>query len=107
MLEITPKPGLLAESRQGHDKGKLYVIISIVDKDFCFVSDGEVRPLNKQKKKRIKHLKLTATVFEGIEAKLNKTDKKKLYDTEIKRALKLYIKEKEECRKATTSKPKE
>ena len=90
MNEITPRTGRLAVSKQGHDKGRLYVITNITDKDFVFVSDGETRPLNKQKKKRIKHLKLTATVFEGIEAKLNGTDKKKLYDTEIKRAIKLY-----------------
>ena len=90
MLEITPKPGLLAESVQGRDKGKLYVIVSVADKNFALVSDGETRPLNKQKKKRIKHLKLTGTVFEAIEAKLTGADKKKLYDTEIKRAIKLY-----------------
>ena len=90
MLEITPKPGMSATSKQGRDKGKPYVIISLIDKDFVFVSDGETRPLKKQKKKRIKHLKLRAAVFESIEAKLNGTDKKRLYDTEIKRALKLY-----------------
>jgi ribosomal protein L14E/L6E/L27E len=90
MLEITPKPGMAAISKQGRDKGREYVIISVADKDFVFVSDGTARPLKKQKKKRVKHLKLTAVVFEGIEAKLNKTDKKKLYDTEIKRAIKLW-----------------
>ena len=90
MLEITPKAGMAVVSRQGRDKGKTYVIISVIDKDFALVSDGETRPLKKQKKKRVKHLKLTDTAFEGIEAKLNGTDKKKLYDTEIKRALKLY-----------------
>ena len=96
MLEITPKAGMAATSRQGRDKGKAYVIVSVIDKDFVLVSDGETRPLKKQKRKRIKHLKLTDTVFEGIEAKLNGTDKKKLYDTEIKR-----------CLKAITLKPKE
>ena len=90
MLELAPRIGMLAVSRQGRDKGKPYVIVSVLDKDFVFVADGETRPLKKQKKKRVKHLKLTPTVFEGIEAKLNGTDKKKLYDTEIKRVLKLY-----------------
>ena len=89
MLEITPKPGMAVISRQGRDKGKAYVLISVIDKDFALVSDGETRPLNKQKKKRMKHLKLTDTVFGGIEAKINGTDKKKLYDTEIKRELKV------------------
>jgi len=95
MLEITPQIGTAATSRQGRDKGKAYVIVSVIDKDFVLVSDGETRPLIKQKKKRIKHLKLTDVVFEGIEAKLNKTDKKRLYDTEIKRALKRYKEDRE------------
>ena len=95
MLEITAKAGMAVTSRQGRDKGKTYVIISIVDKDFALVSDGETRPLKKQKKKRVKHLKLTDVVFEGLEAKLNGTDKKKLYDTEIKREIKLYKERKE------------
>ena len=88
MLELIPKPGMAAVSKQGRDKGKVYVIISVTDKDFALVSDGETRPLKKQKRKRLKHLKLTGRIFEEIEAKLNKTSPEKLYDTEIKRAIK-------------------
>lgn len=90
MLEINPCPGMAAVSKQGRDNGKAYVIISVAGKDFIYAADGDTRPLSKQKKKRVKHIKLTGAVFEGIAAKLNGADKKKLYDTEIKRALKLY-----------------
>jgi len=90
MLEVKPKAGLAAASKQGRDKGKQYIIIKVIDKDFALVSDGETRPLAKPKRKRIKHLKLTDVAFADIENKLNGADKKKLYDTEIKRALKLY-----------------
>ena len=90
MLEAIPRPGMLTESRQGRDKGRLYVIITVEDRDFVLVSDGDTRPLKKKKKKRVKHLKLTATVFKEIEAKITGADKKRLYDTEIKRAVKLY-----------------
>ena len=91
MLEIKPCAGMAVISKQGRDKDKAYVIISALEKDFALVSDGNVRPLDKPKKKRIKHLKLTGVMFEDIKAKIEKTDKKKLYDTEIKRALKLWI----------------
>lgn len=47
--------GMFARSLAGHDKGKLYVIIE-ADDEFVAVSDGRLRPLEKLKRKRRKHI---------------------------------------------------
>lgn len=52
-----PGVGQAAESRMGHDKGRLYIIVAVAGSDFVLVCDGEKRPLDKPKTKRIKHLK--------------------------------------------------
>ncbi len=91
MVEIDPCIGMAAISKQGRDHGTVYVIINLPEKDFALVSDGNLRPLGKPKRKRIKHLKLTGVILADIQAMLLQTDKKKLYDTAIKRALKLFI----------------
>lgn len=50
------KPGTIAASRQGRDRGTVYLVISIND-PFCECSDGKRRPWpERMKKKRLKHL---------------------------------------------------
>ncbi len=46
-----------AVSRMGHDKGRLYLTVKVIDADFVLVCDGKVRKLENPKKKRFKHLK--------------------------------------------------
>jgi len=47
--------GLYAESRAGHDKGKLYIIIG-VENEYAWIADGKSRTIDKPKKKNLKHL---------------------------------------------------
>jgi len=57
MLSTIPTLGCFALSTQGRDKGSLYIIVKIIDHDFCLVADGRVRKMQNPKKKRVKHLK--------------------------------------------------
>ena len=49
-----------AVSLMGHDKGRLYLIVKVIDADFVLVCDGKVRKTDSPKKKRFKHLKTVA-----------------------------------------------
>ena len=47
--------GMLAWSRAGHDKDKLYVIVK-TEGEYVYLSDGKLKPLEHMKKKKIKHI---------------------------------------------------
>ncbi|MGN0552251.1 MAG: hypothetical protein ACI4I1_02630 [Oscillospiraceae bacterium] len=57
------KIGMIVRSAAGHDRGN-FLVITAVEGDFAFVADGKERKLEKPKKKRLKHLKLTNTVID-------------------------------------------
>ena len=49
------EPGMLAISKAGHDKDRIYVIIRTEDK-YVYVADGDLRPLRHMKRKNVRHL---------------------------------------------------
>lgn len=59
-------PGIAVISRQGRDKGRVYVVLYQLDADFVLVSDGQVRPASRPKKKRKKHLMALGYNFPGF-----------------------------------------
>lgn len=78
---------MMARSKAGHDKGRLYVCLSR-EGDFCFLADGNLRPIDRPKKKRFKHIQpiyrfpeLVKLEIEGLE---------ELKDHHIKRIISLY-----------------
>jgi ribosomal protein L14E/L6E/L27E len=54
------KVGTVVISAAGHDKGNMFVAVKL-EGDFAFIADGLIRKLEKPKRKRIKHLKITNT----------------------------------------------
>ncbi len=74
--------GDLVRSIAGRDKDSFYIIVKI-DGEFLYLADGKYKFVDKPKKKRKKH-----SVF----IKRNKSDHTHT-DLQIKRMLKLYIKE--------------
>jgi ribosomal protein L14E/L6E/L27E len=69
------KVGTVVISAAGHDKGNMFVTVGL-EGDFAFIADGGERKLEKPKKKRIKHLKITNTSLDMTE---------KLTDKELRR----------------------
>ena len=57
--------GMLAWSRAGHDCGQLYVIID-VQGEYVFLSDGRLKPLERPKKKKIKHIQVVRRIPEEL-----------------------------------------
>ena len=54
--------GQVVFSKCGRDKGRAFVVLS-VEGEYVFLADGQLRPLNKPKKKKAKHTQPTHTIF--------------------------------------------
>lgn len=53
------KEGNLVISKCGRDKNIFFVVVKIMD-DYVFLCDGDVRKVEKPKKKKIKHIQITS-----------------------------------------------
>lgn len=62
--------GKFAYSTSGRDKGKLFIILGIINKEYVYISDGELRKTEKPKKKKVKHLNIINNTAEDIKAVL-------------------------------------
>ena len=51
------EPGRVVISTQGHDAGRWYAIVSVLDERMVLLADGDTRRLAKPKKKQVKHLR--------------------------------------------------
>ena len=80
-----PVVGRVVYSKAGRDKGKLLIVIGIVDEDFVLVADGDLRPMERPKRKRIKHLKYTDVIVHHIAEKMNHG--RKLFNADLKDAI--------------------
>lgn len=69
--------GQIVCSKKGRDKGYFLVVVS-ESKNFVLVCDGKERPLERPKKKNVKHVSLTNTVLEAESFRTNKSLKKSL-----------------------------
>ena len=74
---------MFARSLAGHDKGKLYIIIS-TDAEYVYLADGNLRTLDKLKKKRFCHVQIDGHIDDAILSKLES-----LKNEDVKRAIKL------------------
>lgn len=74
--------GMLARSKAGHDKGKVYVIYEL-DETYVYLVDGKIRTKENPKKKKQKHVQIIC----------KQHDISQMDDVEIKRILKLFDEE--------------
>lgn len=57
--------GMLAWSRAGHDKDKLYVIVK-TEREYVYLCDGRLRPVEHPKKKKIRHIQIVRQIPEEL-----------------------------------------
>lgn len=62
----TPRVGQVVRSRAGRDRGRLLVITAIVDTAHVYVADGELRMLERPKKKKLRHLDVTGFADDAV-----------------------------------------
>ncbi len=85
MVEYPVEIGRLALSTAGRDKGRIFMILDIIDEQYVYIVDGELRTKERPKKKKLKHLKLYPEVLPVIAEKLK--EGKKVFDAEIRSAI--------------------
>jgi len=64
------RPGQLVESVAGRDKGREMVVLKVLDDGSVFVADGDLRRVERPKKKNVKHVKPRRTILEEISRQL-------------------------------------
>lgn len=67
--------GKVAYSTSGRDKDRLFIIIGIINDEYVYISDGDLRVVEKPKKKKIKHLKITSTSADEIKNSLQNNER--------------------------------
>lgn len=82
--------GYFAYSLSGHDKGKVYLIAN-EDKDYVYLADGDVRTIDRLKKKNKKHIQV-------IKKTGRRTDMAFATNEEIKYQIKQYCKDIQEVK---------
>jgi len=83
--------GFFAESRAGHDKGKVFVIIN-ASNEYVYLADGKSRTIANPKRKNIKHIQI---IKKDVDEKI----RKKLLNNETvsNEELKYVLKERFRC----------
>lgn len=85
MVTYPAEVGRIAVSKAGRDTGRVFVIKQVIDTYYVYIVDGDLRKMNRPKKKKLKHLKLTEDVLTGIADKLKEGTK--VFDAEIRSAI--------------------
>lgn len=87
---------MYARSLAGHDKGKLYVIWQRAG-EYVYLTDGALRPTDKPKKKKIRHIQVDTHICPLLRDKIDAA--LAIRDEDIRKAIK--IKEVTVCQKQT------
>jgi ribosomal protein L14E/L6E/L27E len=77
--------GQVVISRAGRDVGRKFIVINVVDNIYVQISDGELRRIEKPKKKKIKHLEPTGQFAEAVLEKLKNSSR--ISNSDIRKAL--------------------
>ncbi|MFA7412743.1 MAG: KOW domain-containing RNA-binding protein [Tissierellaceae bacterium] len=63
--------GQVVKSRAGRDKGRIFLILDIVDEQNVLIVDGDLRKLDNPKLKKLKHLIVYNTIVPDLKQKLD------------------------------------
>ena len=66
---------MLFRSKAGRDQGRLFLVVEEVDDDFGMIANGDLRQMDRLKKKRRKHLKPTGRVVSALRDRLSNGEK--------------------------------
>lgn len=79
----------VVESKAGRDKGRIFIVYDIIDENCVSVVDGDLRRIQKPKKKKIRHLKAYKHIIEPLSTKI--IEGEKLNNAYIRKLLASYI----------------
>ena len=58
--------GKVVNSKAGRDIHRNFIVVGILNNEYVYISDGDLRKIEKPKKKKVKHLRFTDIVAEEI-----------------------------------------
>ena len=77
--------GQLVRSRAGRDQGRSFMVSALVDSEYVYLVDGQLRKMEKPKKKKRKHLESRKVYFSSLRQKLE--GGQRVFDYEVRQAL--------------------
>jgi len=77
--------GRIVVSRAGRDAGRKFVVVKVIDDLYVEICDGDLRRVEKPKKKKIKHLDITEQIAESLAEKLKSGGR--ITNAEVRKAL--------------------
>ncbi|OXT06200.1 RNA-binding protein [Thermoanaerobacterium thermosaccharolyticum] len=80
--------GRIVKSKAGRDKDRIFVIVGVAGEKHVFIADGDLRKIEKPKKKKLIHLQKYNEVDETIREKILKGET--VTNAEIMDALKQF-----------------
>ena len=83
--------GQVVMSKAGRDKGRIFLVLDIIDAGYVSIIDGDLRKLDHPKRKKIKHLMVYNTVLSQLNEKLENDIK--INDAYIKELLEPFKKD--------------
>jgi len=93
LLDTNNYLGRVVFSKAGRDKDKFFIILSVLDDKYVYITDGLLRNVDKPKKKKIKHLAFTNVIAEEIRNLLMSSEK--VSNAMIRKFLQSYDNDKE------------
>ncbi len=67
--------GDIVRSNAGRDKGKLFVVVNFYSEEILLLANGNMRKVEKPKKKKIKHISKVASKTKALCDKINSSEK--------------------------------
>ncbi len=80
-----PVLGAVCVSRAGRDKGRAFVLVGVCDENHVLLADGEIRRLERPKRKKLRHLSVEPRRAEEIGERLRSGSG--VLDTDVRKAL--------------------
>jgi ribosomal protein L14E/L6E/L27E len=77
--------GRVVQSTQGRDRGRLFLIMSVVDDRFVLMADGDLRKAEHPKRKKIIHLHAKPIFYPELAQRLR--ENKAVTDSELRKTL--------------------
>ena len=81
------KPGMVVRSKAGRDKGDLFIVLR-TENNYAYIANGELRRVDRPKKKKLMHLQPSAYVSELITERLEAAGE--VTNCEVRKALAEY-----------------
>lgn len=77
--------GQIVKSTKGRDKGRFFIVVGVINKEYLLIVDGDIRKTDKPKKKKMKHLVKLNILSEEVRDRV--LNNKKLNNAFIRREL--------------------